>query len=43
MKQYVKPELSMIEFSDDLLTITSGGEQIYESYDIEYEWDDIFT
>ena len=43
MKQYTKPELQIFDFSDDLLTITSGGEQVFGSYDMEYEWDGIFT
>lgn len=42
MKPYTKPEMEIYFTPEDVFTITSGGEQAYTSYDIQFNWN-IFT
>ena len=39
MKQYLKPEMEVLFFSQDLLTISNGGVQPLGKSDIDFDWD----
>ena len=39
MKQYLKPEMEVLFFSQDLLTLSNGGVQSLNGSDIIFNWD----
>ena len=43
MKPYTTIEMEVYFAPEDVITITSGGEQAYGEYDNEFDWSDIFT
>ena len=38
MKRYQKPDMEVFFVPLDVLAMTSGGEQVYEDNDINFEW-----